>query len=96
MKSLIRFWRDQRGAMPVVATVLLYTVLILGATAGLVTLRNQLVQEFGDLAAALQSLDQSFHIDDGASYTDSSTASDPAGEEPAGLNVRAPSRPEGR
>ncbi len=96
MKSLIRFWRDQRGATSVVAIVLLYAVLVLGVTAGLITFRDQLVQEFGDVAAALESLDQSFSIDGGASFTDSTTVSDPAGGEPAGLNVQVPSTSEGR
>ncbi len=94
MKLWIRLWRDQRGVTSVVATVLLYTVLVLGATVGVVAIRDQLVQEFGDLSAALESLDQSFRIDGGANYEDSTTVSDPAGEEPAGISVQAPSSSE--
>ncbi len=95
MGILIRFWRDERGTASIVATVLLYAVLILGVTVGLVTFRDQLVQEFGDLAAALESLDQSFSIDGGASFTDPTSPSDPEGAEPAGLNVQVPSLSEG-
>ena len=87
MKILRRLWRDQRGSTLLAANLLLYSVLVLGVIVGLVTLRDQLVQEFGDLAVALESLDQLFHVD-GAGFTDSSPLNDPAGEEPAGLSVR--------
>lgn len=91
MKILLRLWRDQRGSTSLVATLLLYAVLVLGMTVGLVTLRDQIVQEFGDLAVALESLDQSFSVH-GVGFTDSSSVTDPADEEPAGLSVRrAPS-----
>lgn len=95
VKFLRRLWRDQRAETSAIGTILLYTVLVLGATVGLVTFRNQLVQEFGDLATALQSLDQSFSIDGKASFEDTTTLSDPAGAEPAGLNVQVSSTPEG-
>lgn len=57
-----RLWNDQRGAVSAVSALLLYTILVLGVTVGLVTLRNQIVQEFGDLSAALDHLDQSWEV----------------------------------
>ena len=90
-----RSWRDRRGFVVSTELTVLAVVLAVGAMVGLVTFRDQLVQEFGDAAAALESLDQSFHIDGGASYTDETDASDPAGEEPMGLNVQMPSLSEG-
>ena len=42
------------------ALILVITLLALGATVGLTSLRDQLVQEFGDVAQALENIDQSF------------------------------------
>ena len=95
MKTLIRLWRDVRGEATIVATTLLYAILVFGATVGLITLRDQIVQEFGDLAVALDSLDQSFSIDGGASFTDSVSLTDPADAEPAGISIQAAPRAEG-
>ena len=85
MKILRRLWRDQRGSTSLAATLLLYTVLVLGMTVGLVTLRDQLVQQFGDVAAALESLDQSFHID-GIGFSDAPPI-DPGEKQRAGVDV---------
>jgi Flp pilus assembly pilin Flp len=97
MKRLVkRFWRDQRGEASGLAVILLYTILALGATVGLVTLRDQIVQEFGDLAVALDSLDQSWHIPGihPMGYTDTPlfrpTDPDPEGKPPAGLEFKPP------
>ena len=96
MKTPLRLWRDEKGQVSIVATTLIYAVLVFGVTAGLVTLRDQIVQEFGDLAVALDSLDQSYSIDGGASFSDSSDLTDPDGEAPAGLDVQATPRDEGQ
>ncbi len=96
MHWLIRLWRDERGSTETVATLLLYAILVFGVITGVVALRDQIVQEFGDLAVALDSLDQSWHADNvGAGYHDTPSLTDPPFQEPAGLNVQAPSRPEG-
>lgn len=77
---LVRLWHDQSGEASGIAVILLYTILALGATTGLVTLRNQIVQEYGDLAVALDALNQSWGIPGGASYTDDDSifTNDPA------------------
>ena len=103
----IRLWRDQRGAVSAVSALLLYTLLTLGVITGLVTLRNQMVQEFGDLAVALDHLDQSWTVqhsweesprgfeDPGPQLVDGEGESDPDGGEPAGISVREPPTAEG-
>lgn len=96
-----RIWKDQRGAIPAVSALLLYTILILGVTVGLVTLRNQIVQEFGDLSVALDHLDQSWEVQyswetTSRKYVDlGPDLTDPDGSEPAGISVREPAVPEG-
>jgi Flp pilus assembly pilin Flp len=105
MKTMwIRLWRDESGAASAVAMILLYTILALGATVGLVTLRDQIVQEYGDVAAALDSLDQSWLIpvpgpDPDIGYMEDVDLSisrpfahppDSDGNPPAGLEFTAP------
>jgi len=50
----------RRGNSAVMAVVLLVTLLALGVIVGAVSLRNQIVQEFGDASVALDNLDQSY------------------------------------
>ena len=98
----IRFWRDERAAISSVSLILIYTILVIGSITGLVCMRNQIVQELGDLAVAFDSLDQSFEVDwnaDGvidASYSDPGpTLVDNATEAPAGIMLNEPARAEG-
>ncbi len=57
-----RFWRDQRGEVSATSVILLYAILALGAIVGLVSLRNEMVQELGDIGVALRNLNQSFSV----------------------------------
>ncbi len=86
MRLLKQLWCDTRGGVSVIATIMLVTVLALGATVGLITLRNQLVQEFGDVSVALESLDQSWSTPGVEGFQDSTDLVDPANEAPAGLS----------
>ena len=102
MKTIIRFWRDQRGGISLIGPILLCTIVALGSIVGLVVLRNQIVQEYGDLSVALDSLSQSWAVPGGVEgagkFTDTPSLTppgDPAGSEPAGLDVRVPPIPEG-
>ncbi len=76
MHLTLRLWRDQRGETSAMAMLLLTTVVALGAIAGLATLRDHLVQELGDAAAAIDNLDQSYStpfgefMDPGPFYND--------------------------
>ncbi len=60
MKLLRCFWYDETGFVASVDLILVMTVLILGTLVGLVTLRDQIVQELGDLAGAIGHLNQSY------------------------------------
>lgn len=60
MKLLRQFWSDERGNVSALSTVLIMTIVIIGFIPGAVTLRDHIVQGFGDLAEALVSLDQTY------------------------------------
>ncbi|TWT39607.1 hypothetical protein Enr8_13070 [Blastopirellula retiformator] len=103
-------WRDQRGVVSAYALILVAVVLILGAVVGLTSLRDHIVQEFGDLGVAIDSLDQSFgyeitvtppvgppQVVVSALYVDQDELgwSDPADQPPANLSF-APGFPVGQ
>ncbi len=63
MKKQIRrmnFWRDDRGGAEFISLILITAVVAMGGIVGLAQIRDQVVQEFGDSAVALDNLDQSF------------------------------------
>jgi len=92
MMTLIReLWADRRGETNIISALLLCVIISIGAIVGLSTLRAQIVQQFGDMALALENLNQSFTSSLGT-YTDTSPPKpilDPPGSEPAGLDVGA-------
>lgn len=55
-------WRDECGALAGADYILALTILVIGGIAGLVTVRDAAVQNFGDIAVALESLDQSYTV----------------------------------
>jgi Flp pilus assembly pilin Flp len=59
---LSQLWRDEGGAVICVELVLVATIVVIGAVTGLVTLRDAIVTELGDVAAAIALLDQSYVI----------------------------------
>jgi len=63
-------WSDQSGEASIMSLVLICTVIAIGATVGLTTLRDQIALEFGDVAMAIESLDQSFDAGPYGTYTD--------------------------
>ncbi len=90
MRIASQFWMDESGSVSPFATVLLMTILLLGLLPGVVTLRDQIVQEFGDMAVAIESLDQTYSYSFNgvtSEYIDSSSLSDPEGSAPAGLDL---------
>lgn len=70
MRSLIslgaRIWREDEGFVASADLVLVTTVVVLGMLVGLVTLRDQVLQELGDVATAVGQLNQSYSV---ASFT---------------------------
>lgn len=58
-----RLWRDTRGTMQFEASILLVAVACVGCIVGLAALRGYLLEEFGNAAEALESVDQSYAIE---------------------------------
>lgn len=86
-----RLWHDQCGNISPAAYLLLLVILAVGMIPGLATVREHLVQDFGDLAVALENLDQSYSFSVGTTtseYNDPATAlTDGIDEAPAGISV---------
>lgn len=85
-----RFAQDDCGSLHAVGYLLLVTIIALGMIAGLATLRDGIVQEYGDIALALEHLDQSYVFDlpSGTIIFDDDTASvpdDPVDAAPYGI-----------
>lgn len=83
-----RLWREERGETSSMAVVLITTILAFGALTGLVTVRNQIVQEFGDFALAIENLDQSFTGPSGTFTDPGPFPTDPANNAPADLDLQ--------
>ena len=91
--------QDEDGTIDIVGYILLVTILGIGLIAGLATLRDGIIQEYGDLSVALEQLNQSYEFTlpdpngpPGATTTivfnDGTTpANDPANAPPAGINL---------
>ena len=97
MKLVRQFWSDEGGNVSAFTTVLIMTILILGMIPGIVTLRDHIVQHFGDAAVALDSLDQSYSYSINgvtSQYIDSSSLSDGDGDAPADLDLTIPATSE--
>lgn len=60
MSVLRHLWADEAGSVISSELVLTATILVLGVIVGLGELRNQIVQEFSDLALAIGRLNQSY------------------------------------
>lgn len=57
---LKRIWQDERAFVASTDLIFLATIVGLGTIVGLATFRDQVVQEFGDLATAIGRLNQSY------------------------------------
>lgn len=85
-----KFWKETCGSVDAASFILLVTITALGILCGAATFRDQLVQEFGDVATDLERLDQSYSISVGtvtSSYTDSVSS----GSQPVNPNGAPPS-----
>ena len=103
MKVLHRLWADEAGFVVSTELVLVGTMLVLGMIVGLTELRNQVVQELGDLAVAIGSIEQSYYYSSVTGHTAATAGSlfddtddvcdnggvDPPDDEPACINVNA-------
>ena len=101
MRMLRTLWNDEAGFVVSAELVLVATILVIGMIVGLVSLRNQIVQELVDVGQAIGSMSQSYAFagtkkgkvgwTDGSSYTDKTAfCQDPwqqAGQSPGGISV---------
>ncbi len=55
-----KLWNDEAGFVVSSELVLIATILVIGMITGLVTVRDQVVQELADVAGAMSDIDQSY------------------------------------
>jgi uncharacterized membrane protein len=60
MSVLRRLWNDQDGFVITTELLLIVTILVIGLIVGMVVVRDAVIQELGDVAAAIGALDQSY------------------------------------
>ena len=84
------FFGSWRGSTSAMSLLLLTSIVVLGSVVGLVTLRDQIVQELGDLAIALESLDQSYSSSIGVYIDPGPFPTDTAGTAPGCLGLVNP------
>jgi len=58
--TIRKLWSDDAAFVVSADLILISTILVIGVLVGLVTLRDQVVQELGDLATAVGNLNQSY------------------------------------
>ncbi len=73
MQMFKKLWADEVGAILSAELILVVTIVVLGMVVGLTTVRDQVVQELGDVAIAIAHLNQSYSFS-GATGHHSSTA----------------------
>jgi len=57
---MFKFWRDERAFVVTAELTLIATILGVGMIAGLASVRDQGLQELGDLAAAIEDMNESY------------------------------------
>ncbi len=72
MKLFRKLWKDEAGFIVSAELVLVATMLVIGMIVGLTVVRNQVVQELGDLGAALGMISQGYEYT-GVSKADTTT-----------------------
>ena len=60
MKMFQQLWNDENGFVVSTELVLIATVLVLGMIVGLTTLRDQVIAELADVAAAFSNTNQTY------------------------------------
>lgn len=81
MSIFKRFWNDECGATLSVELILITTLVVVGMIVGLTTLRDSIVQEFGDTAIGVSVLNQGYSMStqiagnqDGGMLSDTATS----------------------
>ncbi len=102
-----QLWKDEAGFIVSADLILVSSILVLGMMVGLVSIRDQIIQELGDVSMAFAGLRQDYDWDGITGHTSSVAGSvfqdatdfcdavgDPAGLEPGGIFVRQGAMPE--
>jgi hypothetical protein len=99
-----KLWNDEAGFIVSAELVLVATILVIGMIVGLVSVRNQVVQELVDIGQAIGNLSQSYAFGginklnmaftDGSYYNDKAdfcqeNAAQNIGAEPGGISIIA-------
>jgi len=93
MSIITRLWKDEAGFVVSSELVLVATILVIGMTVGLTTVRDQVVQELADVAGAISDVNQSYSYSGvkghtsrtaGSDFTDLEDFCDTRGQEQAG------------
>ena len=96
--SMRIFCRDERGTIEISSWFALVVMVAMGSIVGLSNLRMEITQQFGDVAQALEAIDQSYSYTVNnvtSTYADSTVFPAPTvGTEPAGIDVTYPGAPE--
>lgn len=98
--SAVRLFRDDAGVLSSIDYILFVTILTIGSVVGLATVRDGVMQEFGDIGVAIETLEQSYTVD--ITFRNGSTQrfgwddpvdppTDLADEPPGGIELVAPS-----
>lgn len=95
---LRRLVRDEAGLLSSVDFILFVTIVSIGSIVGLSTMRNNFVQEFGDIGVAIENLEQTYTVDitfrNGTTksfgYVDNASPTDVAGQPPGGIELNVP------
>lgn len=101
-----RCWQDESGSTDIVGLIFITAIVGIAGMVGLVQIRDQVTQQFGDVAVALDNVDQSFSytIQIGnpvvttitSSYVDNAaTLNDPVNAAPACLTLNVAPTAEG-
>ncbi len=105
MKELHQLWADEAGFVVSTELIMVATTLVVGMLVGLVTVRDQVVQELGDVALAIGNINQSYEYDGVTGHTSATAGSnfldendfceptggdDVAGAAPACISVQEP------
>jgi hypothetical protein len=71
--SMMKLWNDEAGFIVSAELVLIATILVLGMIVGLVSVRDQVVQELGDVALAFGRFNQSYSFSAITGHTSSTS-----------------------
>jgi len=60
MKTMLRLWNEETGAIISAEIILVASILVIGVIAGLKSLRDSVVTELADVAQAIANINQSY------------------------------------